>query len=299
MKTFANKIQKNDRHSVAHSVAQTKPDFKLVDNRTERFTTEKKAVTSLEQKQTKQTDIVGNKPLQRQAVHQLGCGCSACSGVAVIRKPIQPTATIQRYCGVPGCKDPNCHDTNNHGISNFRALRNVDVYNAERDKSDLGKGSGTSKTTRDYVQDPNSFWPEEVSLSYTNQDNTNSGGSSYIQPERTPGMKPDAGHIFGNQYGGSGKDTGNIFAQEPKHNRGNSYKGQRTFEKWRRTENNIRKGITKGDKMSVTAKLHRKKRKRYHNLTISDQEYRAFMNYYYYSRRDDRDKGGGGGGITT
>ncbi|MFN6944920.1 MAG: hypothetical protein ACK4ND_08210, partial [Cytophagaceae bacterium] len=158
---------------------------------------------------------------------------------------------------------------------------------------DLGKGSGTSQTTRDYVQDPNSFYPEEVSLSYTNEDSSFKGESSYLQPPRTPGMKPDAGHIFGNQYGGSGKDTANIFAQEPKHNRGNSYQGKRTFEKWRETENEIRSGITKGHRLKIAAKLHRNRRKKYDPNSISDKEYREFMKQWY-RRDDDRDKGGGG-----
>ncbi|MFC5050527.1 helix-turn-helix domain-containing protein [Rubritalea spongiae] len=214
-------------------------------------------------------------------------------------QPLQLKGVVQRFCGVPGCSDPMCNDPKNHSISHFRRLRNVDVYHAERDKKDLGKGSGTSKKTRDYVQDPNSFYPEEVSLSYTNEDESYRGRSSYIQPPRTSNMKPDAGHIFGNQYGGSGKDTANIFAQEPRHNRGNRYKGKRTFKKWRRTENEIRRGIQKGHKMRATAKLYRKRRIRYDPSTISDEDHRNFMKYWYYSRRDHDDHDPSGGGIMT
>lgn len=243
-----------------------------------------------------EADIMGSKALQLKLKgHESGCGCPSCTGATASKTStlIQAKAVVQRYCGLPGCSDPKCDDIRNHGMSNFRQLRNVSIYEAERDKSDLGQGSGTSQGTRNYVQDSNSFYPEEVSLSYTNEDGTYTGHSSYEQPPRTPGLKPDAGHIFGNQYGGSGKDNANIFAQEPKHNRGNSYKGERTFEKWRKTENEIRGGIQKGHRMRTLAKLHKKKRKKYHGLTVSDQEHKDFMKRWY--RRDDHDKGGGGG----
>ncbi len=246
-----------------------------------------------------EADVMGAKALQMQTKHSQACGCPSCTGSSSSQSLLQKKAIAQRYCGAKGCQDPNCHDPKNHSMTHVRELRNVDIYNASRDKSSLGKGSDTNKKTRDYVQDPNSFYPEEVSLSYRNEDGSITGGSSYVQPPRTPGMKPDAGHIFGNQYGGSGTDTANIFAQEPKHNRGNSYNGQKTFGKWRRTENEIRKGIQKGHRMDVQAKLYRKKRRKYDPSTVSDEAYREFMKKWYYSRRDDDHDKGGGGGITT
>lgn len=248
----------------------------------------------------READIMGAKALQLKSKgHESSCGCPSCTGATAGKAtsiPIQAKAIVQRYCDLPGCTDPKCDDISNHGMSSFRQLRNVSIYEAERDKSDLGQGSGTSQGTRDYVQDSHSFYPEEVSLSYTSEDGTYSGYSSYEQPPRTPGLKPDAGHIFGNQYGGSGKDNANIFAQEPKHNRGNSHNGIRTFEKWRKTENEIRRGIQKGHKIRAMAKLHKKKRKKYHGLTISAQEYKDFLKRWR-RRDDDHDKGGGG--LTT
>lgn len=244
-----------------------------------------------------EADVMGNKALQLKATHKNGCCCGSCTSVGIGKNVAQSMQIVQRFCDLPGCRDKDCHDTENHKISDFRRLRNVDIYNANRDKSDIGTGSGTNQKTRDYVQNSKSFYPEEVSLSFSNQDGSYSGGSSYVQPPRTSGMKPDAGHIFGNQYGGSGKDTANIFAQEPRHNRGNKFKGKRTFEKWRRTENSMRQGIKKGYKMKAQAKLYRKKRLKYDESSISDEDYRAFMKKWY--RRDDRDKGGGGHGMMT
>ncbi len=258
--------------------------------------------STLQKKQQKTAAITlqDNRPssiLQKKGGHQKNCSCSVCSGTTINKNdiPFQTKLIVQRYCDVPGCKDPKCDNPRNHGISNFRRLRNVDIYDAERDKSNLGKGSDTSEKTRKYVQDPSSFYPEEVSLSYSNEDGSYKGGSSYVQPPRVSGMKPDAGHIFGNQYGGSGKDTANIFAQEPKHNRGNSFKGERTFEKWRKTENKIRRGIEKHGKIKAQAKLYRKKRKKYDLSSISDEEHKKFMKQFYRPwRDDDNDKGGGG-----
>ncbi len=297
MTTRTFKTQQNKSQSAANAVVQNKSinstAFNFVDNRPE-------AVAQRKFKDRMNTGFQkdGNKDIQRQAIHKGGCNCASCTSSQRKDVPVQTKAVIQRYCEVPGCSDPKCNDPKNHDISHFRRLRNVDVYNADRDNSNIGKGSGTSQKTRDYVQDPNSFYPEEVSLSYTNEDGSYQGGSSYVQPPRTPGMKPDAGHIFGNQYGGSGKDKANIFAQEPRHNRGNSFNGKRTFEKWRKTENDIRGGIKRGYKMKSTAKLYRKQRKKYDPNTVSDEAYREFMKKWY-RKPDDDDKNNGGGGIMT
>jgi RHS repeat-associated protein len=69
------------------------------------------------------------------------------------------------------------------------------------------------------------------------------GGSSVSKSARAKvpdmGRNDDAGHIVGNQLGGSGLDPNNLFAQNKDYNRG--YDGK--FPQWRKFEDEIRKQI--------------------------------------------------------
>lgn len=73
-------------------------------------------------------------------------------------------------------------------------------------QADLDTGSGTNRTTRDFVKDEAGF----TKLSSGKYD-PNSGLTDEF---------PDAGHIFANRLGGSGKDVENIFPQARNINRG-------------------------------------------------------------------------------
>ncbi|MCJ8211737.1 DNA/RNA non-specific endonuclease [Mucilaginibacter sp. RS28] len=232
---------------------------------------------------------------QRQAIqlkHGKGCNCPGCAPPAQLKAMPGKSTVIQRYCDAPGCNDPNCHDPANHGMDFVRTLRNTTIYGSTIGRGNIGQGSGTSQQTRNYVQNPNAFYPEQVSIGYTNQSGSIQGYSSYNQPPLQPGEKPDAGHIFGNQMGGSGKDTANIFAQQKNFNRGNSYQGERTYESWRKTENEIRENAQKGEDMDVRVKLNKKQRPNYSKLSVEPEWSKKFMDYYY--RKDDDDEMDGG-----
>jgi RHS repeat-associated protein len=73
-------------------------------------------------------------------------------------------------------------------------------------QSDLDTGSGTSKTTRDFVKDEAGF--------------TKLPNGKYDPNSGLTDEFPDAGHIFANRLGGSGKDIENIFPQARNINRG-------------------------------------------------------------------------------
>jgi RHS repeat-associated protein len=73
-------------------------------------------------------------------------------------------------------------------------------------KADLDTGSGTSQTTRDYVKDEAEF--------------TRLPNGKYDPNSGLTDEFPDAGHIFANRLGGSGRDIDNIFPQSRTINRG-------------------------------------------------------------------------------
>lgn len=251
--------------------------------------------------------------------HEMACGCPGCTG----QQTQQPTtanlasAPIQRYCGMPGCTDPNCKDTKNHGYNRYRELRSTRIYNSDISKSNLGKGTGTNQKTRDYVQAPNAYYPGHVEIGYTSGNGSHRSG--YDQPPLAPGEIPDAGHINGNQFGGSGRDTASIFAQHKKYNRGNSYNGERTFESWRKTENQIRSIAQKGGNVEVFVKLHNAALKALEEGSMTDQEYKDLLKQWgfgedyddpmdtafdinkedSYDSEDDAMNGSGGIGMTV
>ncbi|HEV7368447.1 polymorphic toxin-type HINT domain-containing protein [Arenibaculum sp.] len=73
-------------------------------------------------------------------------------------------------------------------------------------QADLDTGTGTNKTTRDFVKDEAGF--------------TKLSGGKYDPNSGLTDEFPDAGHIFANRLGGSGRDVENIFPQSRSINRG-------------------------------------------------------------------------------
>lgn len=110
-------------------------------------------------------------------------------------------------------------------------------------KSDLNKGTNTTKETREYVNSWTTI-PGTVNYSYEIYDvgqgdkkvDQDSGSTANPNPMKV-GQNWDAGHSLGRQNGGLGDDKGWVFPQNPQFNRGNSYLGQKTYQDWRYCEN--------------------------------------------------------------
>ncbi len=188
-----------------------------------------------------------------------------------------PAGAIQRYCGVPGCQDPNCHDEKNHGFDRFHDLRSGPLYNFQINPQDRGTGTGTSKDTRGYVNDPNTPVPEQIRMSYGSGSQT--GHTEFQNAPLQPGQKWDAGHIKGRQNAGLGHDRAGVFPQNPKQNRGNSLGGEKTFDLWRRHEDNQNKWA-KSSPVNVSVKLNKQTRQQYDEMDISQEEEEAFLEYW-------------------
>lgn len=117
------------------------------------------------------------------------------------------------------------------------------VYDFTVDKSDLNKGTVTTKETREYVNSWQSV-PGTVNYAYEIYDVSQSDQKVDQDTGTTPNPDPmkngqnwDAGHSLGAQNGGWGHDTGWVFPQNPQFNRGNRYFGQKTYRDWRYCEN--------------------------------------------------------------
>jgi hypothetical protein len=164
---------------------------------------------------------------------------------------------IQRYCGVPGCNDPNCHDVRNHGFDVVRNLRGRTVYVGDIGASNIGMGTGTNKTTRDYVNSSSTPYPQQVSIEYSPSIHQSGmgGRSEFINQPLASGQRADAGHIFGNQYGGFGNQTASVFPQHPQTNRGNYYQGEPTRDLWRKHEDEVRRLAQEGNTVRNTVTL--------------------------------------------
>ena len=178
--------------------------------------------------------------------------------------PIIKSQSIQRICKAPGCTDPNCHDESNHGFEGVRRLRSGDIYHGRVDQGDIGTGSGTSKGTRQYVNDPGTPYPKQVSIEYAGVKKPGRGGrSEFRNKPLAKGQKADAGHIFGRQFGGIGNQNASVFPQHPQTNRGNKHKGKATRHKWRAHEDQVRRMAQSGEQPYVAVTLRREPRIRY------------------------------------
>ena len=174
--------------------------------------------------------------------------------------------TIQRNCGTPGCEDPNCTDPKNHGFGSVRVLRGRTLYH--NTIKNIKKGTGTSTGTRKYVNSSTTTYPRQVSMEYSgihkhHRTGGRGGRSEFINNRLAKGQKADAGHIFGNQYGGIGNQNAGVFPQHPQTNRGNYYKGKPTRQLWRYHEDEIRKLVQGGDEQLVTVSLRDRRRTSY------------------------------------
>ena len=152
-------------------------------------------------------------------------------------------SSIQRYCRNPHCTNPDCTDERNHGHDRVYPLRGRTVYTTDVGTGGGGvhRGTGTTSDTRESV---NTRTPP-VSYRLTYSGDTTSGSTELQNPPSHSG-RWDAGHIVGAQHGGLGHDPASVFPQNAQYNRGNSYNGTRTFDDWRRHENNINREARNG-----------------------------------------------------
>ena len=174
-------------------------------------------------------------------------------------QPFHVPPVIQRICKAPGCTDPDCHDPSNHGLDRVIRLRGRTIYHRRVDRSDIGRGSGTSKGTRKYVNSPGTPYPKQVSIEYSGVHKPGKGGrggrSEFINQPLAKGQRADAGHIFGRQYGGKGNQDASVFPQHPQTNRGNYHKGKPTRQLWRAHEDEVRRSAQSGEKPYVSVTL--------------------------------------------
>lgn len=187
--------------------------------------------------QRKLNDIVNQSPQVRQlaSMQQLAQG-----------------AVIQRVCGAPGCTDPFCFDTANHGFDRVMDLRAGPLYNWTSNPGDA-RGTGTSTGTRSYVNQPDSYYPQEIRTSYHSE-----GGGGFTEFGNAPlrsGQRADAGHIRGRQNGGLGDDNVGVFSQNPQQNRGNYLDGEPTRDIWRAHEDEQRRLRESGASVNTTVVL--------------------------------------------
>jgi hypothetical protein len=182
---------------------------------------------------------------------------------------------IQRYCGAPGCNDPNCYDESNHGFNRVYDLRSGPLYNFTVNPNDRGQGTNTNQTTRNYVNDSNAYYPQQVRMSYSD-----GGQTGFTEFENAPlqhGQRADAGHIRGRQNGGFGNQNAGVFGQNPQQNRGNYLNGQPTRDLWRQHEDN-QNNWAQNNPVNASVALRDTARPQYPpESSISDQEHQEFL----------------------
>ena len=130
-------------------------------------------------------------------------------------------------------------------------------------KSDLNTGTGTSKGTRAYVNDVNTFKPDEILFDYVTA-NTSAKATATVKGNKKAysvenpladksyksGIYWDAGHKLGRQNGGLGNDNDWVFPQNPAFNQGNSKNmfnvdSEETRPAWRAMEDDFHNGVKK------------------------------------------------------
>lgn len=130
-------------------------------------------------------------------------------------------------------------------------------------------GTVTNKSVRDFANLPNRKIPSAVSLSikYQSDDGTPKHRSMTVRnPKVAHGKRYDAGHKIGQQNGGSGTNSTNIFAQHPVPNRypakgavytmsQNWTPRKNTVNSWRRMEDKINRKVAKYGSADVRFKV--------------------------------------------
>ena len=127
-------------------------------------------------------------------------------------------------------------------------------------RSDLDSGTGTSKSTREYVNDPSTPKPNSVLFDYASSNKTSKAKTDVIKnslayevdnPEAdrsySSGSYWDAGHKLGRQNGGLGHNTDWVFPQNPALNQGNHRNmdddSEETHPEWRAHEDHFYAGV--------------------------------------------------------
>jgi Domain of unknown function (DUF4157) len=126
-------------------------------------------------------------------------------------------------------------------------------------KSDLNKGTGTSKGTREYVNDDYTDKPDNILFDFatnysskkakaTVKGNKKAYGLDNPEADRSykSGSYWDAGHKLGRQNGGYGDVNSWVFPQNPAFNQGNSRNMddvEETYPLWREFENEFHEGV--------------------------------------------------------
>lgn len=196
---------------------------------------------------------------------------SSASSLAPHPKNANGNAVVQRYCGTPGCNNPNCHDEANHGFDKVYPLRGRTVYYGNINAGDIGTGTGTNQTTRNYVN--NISYPEQVSIEYNSGGKYGTGArSEFVNQPLVPGQRADAGHIFGNQYGGYGNQSPAVFPQHPQTNRGNYYNGEPTRDQWRAREDEVRSLAQQGFTVANAVTISEQERVPYYCQALTCNE---------------------------
>ncbi|MNY19986.1 hypothetical protein D3C86_1534450 [compost metagenome] len=129
-------------------------------------------------------------------------------------------------------------------------------------RSDLGTGTGTNKTTREYVNAPSTPKPSSILFDYASGKSSAKSKTEVTKndlayevdnPKGDKSYKSgsywDAGHKLGSQNGGLGNDTGWVFPQNPAFNQGNHRNmhddSEETHPYWRKHEDHFNQGVKK------------------------------------------------------
>ncbi|RUT08770.1 hypothetical protein DSM106972_008230 [Dulcicalothrix desertica PCC 7102] len=133
-------------------------------------------------------------------------------------------------------------------------MRSAKVHSFQVNKSHLGKGTGTTKTTRTHVNNQGTSRPHRVSASW--KAGHSNGRTNFINKRFKTN---DAGHLLAKSNGGKGHIRSGVFPQNPKINRGNRLNGVQTHSVWRGHKDKFHKAVKKNGGGNWTVKLHRKK----------------------------------------
>lgn len=116
-------------------------------------------------------------------------------------------------------------------------------------------GSHTNESVRQFSNAIGTKIPSRVKLSLRYTSDDNSVKTRYMVVNNPKAKRYDAGHKFGQQYGGIGTDKRNIFPQNPTVNRFPNKGRSATFKQnwnpkkdvssWRRMENKIKRKVDK------------------------------------------------------
>ena len=124
-------------------------------------------------------------------------------------------------------------------------LRGRQVHAFEVQRHHLNTGTGTTRTTRNHVNDPATTVPQQVSFSYRAGGLTGNGEFANVPNTRPRGSGNnwDAGHFVAKQNGGLGHVTHTVFPQNPQINQGHLLRGERTYPLWKGHEHRFNRAI--------------------------------------------------------